>query len=251
MRKRLSKLSDFLKKVDSGIDPNLIRRADEDFFRQISPVEYAKCLELLFLAKVPIENIRSNHKKYTLLVGDQLHKLWASLDHSHPLRRILAEHEIYYCILSDLEKISKNIQNLTIINSQMSEIRQLAHLIQDLAGIEQHSEYEQDIIYPELVKRGMLQLIRSMNTDNMYLKVSIGNLIRLLEATDQSSASDFKSKLKISANYLSTLIRNHLFIENYILYPFALEYIDNENVWEHIKNMCQEIGYCGIHSSIL
>lgn len=251
MSKRLSKLTGFLRQIDKGVEVSQISREEQDFLRTIQPIEYAKCLELLFLAKTPIDYIRSCHKTYCQLVGDQLHKLWSCLDHSHPLRRILAEHEIYYCILSDLETINKSIQKLSEINSKMSEIRQLAQLVQHLAAIEEHSEYEQDIIYPELVKRGLLQLVRAMNTDNMYLKVSIGNLVRLLESTDRISASNFKSKLKISINYLSALIRNHLFVENYILYPFALEYVNNEQVWEHIKNMCQEIGYCGIHSCIL
>jgi DUF438 domain-containing protein len=39
-------------------------------------------------------------------------------------------------------------------------------------------------------------------------------------------------------------LRDHIFKENNVLYPAALEVIEDESVWTRLKQECDKIGYC-------
>ena len=39
-------------------------------------------------------------------------------------------------------------------------------------------------------------------------------------------------------------LRDHIFKENNILYPTALEVIKENSVWKKMKDDCDKIGYC-------
>jgi hypothetical protein len=42
-------------------------------------------------------------------------------------------------------------------------------------------------------------------------------------------------------------MREHFLYEDDLFYPISLVVIDDVNVWESIKELCDEIGYCGAH----
>jgi hemerythrin-like domain-containing protein len=62
---------------------------------------------------------------------------------------------------------------------------------------------------------------------------------------DQMDFNDFQIQLRDLADYLVIAIRLHIFIENNIVFPLALEVISEKKIWENMKNICDEIGYCG------
>jgi len=55
----------------------------------------------------------------------------------------------------------------------------------------------------------------------------------------------FKADLDETAKYIIFNLRDHIFKENYILYPSALEAIKDEARWTNMKEKCDEVGYCG------
>ena len=55
---------------------------------------------------------------------------------------------------------------------------------------------------------------------------------------------DFTRRLDEVVRFLAPTLREHIFKENNILYPTALEVIDNTEVWVRLKGECDKIGYC-------
>ncbi|MEM3522863.1 MAG: DUF438 domain-containing protein, partial [Candidatus Bathyarchaeia archaeon] len=54
---------------------------------------------------------------------------------------------------------------------------------------------------------------------------------------------DFIDKVKEIGEYLIKELSNHIYKEDNILYPMALQVIPSER-WDWIKKECDKIGYC-------
>lgn len=61
---------------------------------------------------------------------------------------------------------------------------------------------------------------------------------------------EVKEKVDDTAKYIVFNLRDHIFKENYILYPTAIEAIQDNEIWDDMKRRCYEIGYCGFTPEI-
>ena len=55
---------------------------------------------------------------------------------------------------------------------------------------------------------------------------------------------NLRVKQNEASKYIIFNLRDHIFKENYILYPSSLEVIEEKEVWDDMKKRCDEIGYC-------
>lgn len=56
--------------------------------------------------------------------------------------------------------------------------------------------------------------------------------------------SVFKETVDDNAKYIIFHLRDHIYKENYILYPTALDAIKEKELWEDMKERCHKVGYC-------
>jgi uncharacterized protein len=249
--KDVDELTLYLKRVNAGEDPVKLRKQADRFFEKIKPSDLAMAEQNLLDSGCSISDLISHQKEYIGLIGDQLHKLWASLPHGHIVRQILAEHELYFCMLADLAEVNNLIQSAEQISDKSSEFRKLSHLVQHLAAAQEHCEREEDIIFPELRKRRLGNLVRAMKSDHSYIKFAICNLIKLLDDHQMLDLLEFKTRLQSITTYLISAGKEHMFFENNILYPLAIELISDRKMWDRMKAICDEIGYCCLHDEPL
>jgi len=241
------KLAGYLRRISAGEDANQIRQMESDFFNRIRPSDLAMAEQELLANGFTVNQLRKDQPQYLDLVGDQLHKLWSSLPYNHIVRRILAEHEIYQCMLADLNDVNIAIQRAASLSDTSTEFRKFAHIVQHLAATEEHSQYEEDILYPALKTHKLGHLVRMMKTDHSYIKFAINSIIRLLDDFDELDLLEFKVRLDSSSEFVINSIREHMLVENYIVLPLAIELISDRKVWESLKACCDDMGYCGVH----
>lgn len=247
--KNAEKLYSCLREINSGNNAEEIRRREPGLINSITPSDLAVAEQMLLESGCSIAEIRRRQHEYIALTGDQLYNMWKSLPHSHIARKILAEHEIYLCMLSDLKEVNCKIQKLDTITDTCTEIRKLAHVVQHLVSSRDHSLYEEEILYPELSRLKLGHLIRAMKSDHAYIKFALNSLVKLLEDFDDLDICEFKTRLQSVSSFVATSIGDHIFMENHILLPLAVELIENEQVWERMKQLCDDLGYCGLHDS--
>lgn len=70
-------------------------------------------------------------------------------------------------------------------------------------------------------------------------------LKEFLTELEQINFDDFKQNVDASAKYIVFNLRDHIYKENYILYPTALDALQEKELWGDMKNRCDQIGYCG------
>jgi len=88
------------------------------------------------------------------ILPDQISKLRSELSENHVLHLVLAEHEMVLCFVADLDEVNGKIQQLSFASSTNHEVRKLGHIAEHLVFSEQHHQREEEIIFPEIKKRG-------------------------------------------------------------------------------------------------
>ncbi len=107
---------------------------------------------------------------------------------------------------------------------------------------EKHHDREEEVIFPRLVKKGITGPVNimEMDHDEMWPKK------KELKKFSQEPAEN-KNEIIELIDYLVLNLRDHIFKENNILYPSALEELKD---WQEIKDEGDEIGYCCFTSEI-
>ena len=75
----------------------------------------------------------------------------------------------------------------------------------------------------------------------------IGSLFILITSFNDEEFEDFKRSLSAIVQRLSSILMDHLAYEDKILWPVSLIVIDDIKIWKLIKEICEELGYCGSH----
>lgn len=238
-----------LERISNGENPKKLRREATRLMSDVQPVDIARAEQNLIESGIS-ESIVHNLSSAFMLMGileDQILNIKAKLPNSHIIRKVIAEHDLTRCYLADLDDLTKEIDEMEKITDVSLQFRRLTHLIEHLDAMEEHIEREEDVIFPMLKKHGWKALCRASQSDHVYIRIAIGDLVKLIASFKQSKTDEFKIRLKSITKYLCPRMKDHFFQEENILYPIALELIRDKNIWHRMKDVCEEIGYCGVH----
>ncbi len=243
-------LSRLLRRINQGVDPKMLRREANSLISQVSTGDIASA-EKRLIGEGYSARLASQLSAAFILMGileGQSISVKNQLPANHVLRMVLAEHELIKCFLADLEDVADAISNRKELTSTCSEFMRLSHIVEHLNAIEEHIEREEDVIFPYLQKHGWTSLCRAAHSDHSYIKIAIDDLCRLVGSFQRSKSKEFRIRLNSITKYLCPTLTEHLFQEDNILFPIALEVIKDNRLWKRIKNICDDIGYCGVHT---
>jgi hypothetical protein len=179
------------------------------------------------------------------VLPDMVAAMRRELPDSHIIQRILAEHDMLLCFIADLEIVNVRVQQFEFASSCNGEIRKLEHIAGHLVNSSEHPEREDQVIFPELLRRGFPGPGEIISLQHQQLGARIEELQQLIWAVDQVAFDAFKMRLQQLCEYIVPVMRRHIFIENNLILPMALEVIEEPASWTHIKEVCDDIGYCG------
>jgi len=220
---------------------------DEDqrnLFALADAGEIARALQNLPDAGISVNKLWRMWDKNQPVLPDVINKLRVRLDNNHILRRVLAEHEMTLCFMSDLEDVNNEICELRSASSMTMEIRKLANIVGHLIALSQHRDREEEIIFPQLRLCGYSAVLDVIKDQHDYLYHKREELRKLLWKIDTINFDQFKSRLDQIVGQLVPATRMHLFIESNIVCPLALEVISDSRIWSRMKDIADEIGYC-------
>lgn len=245
-RKALSRL---LRRINQGDDSNLLHEEAHQLLRNINPKDITAAEQNLIDDGYSVQVVQLLSATFMLMGIPQEHianpRTW--LPANHLLRVVMVEHDVIQCFLADLNDAVEAIECLHHLTDVSSEFRKLAHIIEHLTAMKKHIEREDDVIFPYLGKYGRISLCRAMEGDHINIRTEIDNLASLIVLFNEVKLEQFKAGLITATRRLRAIMQEHLSQEDEILYPIALRIINDAGVWEKMKALCDEIGYCGIH----
>ena len=72
----------------------------------------------------------------------------------------------------------------------------------------------------------------------------VGNLTTAVNNFKHFEPEQFKIQVNALSCAIVPIVREHIFQEDNILYPIALDVVQDEKVWRRIKQLGEEMGYC-------
>jgi DUF438 domain-containing protein len=247
--KKIEDLTKLLIRIGQGKNPKMLRQEATRLISGVTDGDIEKAEQNLIkngYSQQLVEQLSAAFVLMAILDG-QAQNLKKSLPENHLLRKVLVEHDLLRCFLADLKDTVDKILELQTISDTNVEFMKLTHIVEHLSAMTEHIDREEDVIFPSLKKHGWSALCRSAKNEHVYIKVAVSDLITLISSFKNGKIKEFKNKLSAITKHLAPVMTEHLFQEDNILYPIAIEVINDEKIWTRMKEVCDEIGYCGVH----
>ena len=242
-------LAGLLRRINEGKNPQSLRKEASRLIGCIHPKDITLAESELIKVGFTAQRVQQLSSAFILMgvLEGRKTDLYRQLPQGHVLKKVLAEHEMLRCFLSDLEDLVKTISKMDAMSETNSDFRRLAHVIEHLNAMEEHMDRESDVIFPFLKSAGWESLCRSVESDHVYLRIALKDLVKLIVNYRSVRFDVFKTQLSSLAKYIIPGLKEHLFHEDCVLYPLAVELVTDPKAWQRLKKVCDDIDYCGLH----
>ncbi|MDP2954374.1 MAG: hemerythrin domain-containing protein [Chloroflexota bacterium] len=165
------------------------------------------------------------------------------LDSTHPVSILMREHEIILGNLRELRDIAaqvKSARGFEELGGQLERLKAIARLLLDT---ESHHKREEEAIFPRMEQHGMMGPPQVMRMEHEELRARKRTLAGLVEQPGSTGFAEFAVPVSEVGDYIASALTDHIFKEDNILYPMALEALEPEE-WDKVREEFDQIGYC-------
>ncbi len=235
------RLVGILERLNSGEDPEDVKMEASEFLASIGPKELAEAEQALIdggMRKEDIQRLCPLHMD-VLSKGPDLRK---RLEPGHVIHTMTSEHEMILGFLDTLESIAMKSREGPLGGKELGK---LLHVAEHLVGAESHHEREEKVLFPKLEALGISgpPHIMRMEHDEMRGKKKELLGISRKAVAGEMGQEELNERLGEVAGHIVVQLRDHIFKEDNILYPAALESMEGSE-WEGMRKECDRLGYC-------
>ncbi len=241
---KVDTLAALLERLHTGEDQEHVKQEAKEFLATIEPKDLSFAEEKLIEAGLSMDDLQAFCDIHMDLVRQQLKDIKQSLPVGHVIHTLMSEHELILGFVDKLEKVNGAIQQMTRYDARLDEFPLLVHIAEHLMETELHHQREEEALFPEMETRGLTGPPQVMRAEHEQLRIHKEQLQKLANAAGTMEFNNFKDQLDIASAYIAEHLRDHIFKENNILYPTALQLIADQQIWDSMKLRCDEIGYC-------
>jgi len=237
-----------------------------------TPAEVSEAEQMLIDEGMAPEELRAACAIHLELLNRRNAPARDSLPAGHVLDTLFKEHVEILSFLDKLDGLAGRLAAAETHDPACKDYELLGHLAEHLVAAEKHHQREEDVLFPELEKRGVDGPPRIMRLEHNQFQPRKHRLLELAEAAVRAGAgrhpmvpavrlpgapagagentmssaefAAWRDEVVDLANYIVFHLRDHIFKEDNILYPTAQKVIDDPEVWADMKRRCDAIGYC-------
>ena len=243
--KKIEKLTEVLQRLNQEGVTDALRKEALDIVSKISPIELSIAEQGLIEKGMDPKELRHLCDIHMEVLKGELDKIKTKIEPGHVIFTFIAEHDKILEFLTQLEEINFRIQKLEKYNSSLEEIEALKTVVDNILDAENHHQREEQVLFIELEARQITGPTRIMRMEHEDLRAKKKFLRQAAEEASELDFAEFKEKVDDTSKYIIFNLRDHIFKENYILYPTAIEAITEKETWQDMKIRCDKIGYCG------
>jgi len=236
-------LREIISQLHAGIPPQKVKERFKQFLEGISSEEIAKIEQELVNEGMPREELQRLCDVHLAVFSEQLEKQQLKVPPEHPLGILMEEHKILLQLLEKLNTMVNSVQQAEDVRYVSEDIIRLKRIAEDFLDAENHYLREENVLFPILEKHGIIEPPAIMWMEHNQLRDKKKQFYTLTENYNAISFQDFKKQLGETAVSLNSFLSSHIFKENTILYPTALQVV-TEQEWRDTRREFDEIGYC-------
>ena len=242
--KKIQDLTEVLQKLNNYGVTEELRKEALDIVSNISPIELSIAEQNLIENGMNPQDLRHLCDIHMEVLKGELDKIKTKIEPGHVVDTLILEHDKILEFLTELEEINSKIQKINIYESSLEEIESLKNVVDNILDAENHHQREEQVLFAEMEDREITGPTRIMRMEHDDLREKKKFLKKIAEEVSHLEFNEFKEKVDETAKYIIFNLRDHIFKENYILYPTAIESITEKDTWKDMKRRCDEIGYC-------
>ena len=242
--KKIQNLTEVLQKLNNDGVTEALRKEALDIVSNISPIELSIAEQNLIEKGMNPQDLRHLCDIHMEVLKGELDKIKTKIEPGHVVDTLIVEHDKILEFLTELEEINSKIQKLESYDSSLEEFEALKIVVDNILDAENHHQREEQVLFAEMESREITGPTRIMRMEHDDLRTKKKFLKQTAEEVSKLQFNEFKEKVDDTAKYIIFNLRDHIFKENYILYPTAIESITEKETWEDMKRRCDEIGYC-------
>ena len=202
-----------------------------------TPREISKAEQMLLDEGLPESQLKDFCKIHLKAVEDKVDRIKSRLDVDHPLHILISEHDRILGFLDELESLGESAKSNGFDSEKKERLKELA---EDFVEAEKHHEREEEVVFPRLEERGIDGPPRIMREDHDEFKPKKKRLLKLSEDPEGNKEEIFEL-----IDFLTFNLRDHIFKENNILYPAALDELED---WNVMSKEGEKVGYCAFYT---
>lgn len=156
----------------------------------------------------------------------------------------MEEHQVILNFCKVLEGLVKDIKKKNSINDSQEILKDLQLVSGHLLRTEKHHIREEHTFVRRLVSMAEFDPSQEIRKQHDSLGVLKRKLERTIYGIYTTLFDEFQKELQSVSRKLVKELRNHIDIEENILYPQAVKLIPDKNQWKKMRKESTDIGYC-------
>lgn len=240
---RKKMLREIISQLRAGIPVQEVKDRFKQALEGVSSEEIAKVEQELVEEGMPREELQRLCDLHMAVFSDQLGKQELRVPAEHPLNILLEEHKIMLQLLQKLSTTADIIGQACDLVYVGDDLVQMRKIVEELSDAEKHYVREENVLFPALEKHGITEPPAIMWMEHDKIREKKKQISAMVETYKAKDFQEFKNALVDNTRSLNSMLSNHVFKENTILYPAALKVI-SESEWINIRKDFDEIGYC-------
>ena len=235
-------LKEVIKELHGGASPTAVKEKFKEVLKGTKPEDIAKIEQELVKEGMPREELQRLCDVHMAVFGEQVQYQELHIPAGHPISILIEEHRVMLEKAERLATLVKMIDEACDSVYVGDALTELQSLVKDFQDSEKHYLREENVLFPTLEKHGVTEPPAIMWMEHNRIRETKKKLSELIEEWNTMPYTDFKTRLSKAAGPLCSLLPDHFFNENNILFPTALQVVTDKE-WEEVRREFDEIGY--------
>jgi len=234
-------LKDMIRRLHGGALPERLKEEFAQLLEGIGPSEITEIEEELIREGMDKGELQRLCEVHLAIFKETLESQKIETKPGHPVHILLREHDFVKKVVGEISDVLSPVEP----GQDFSEtaLQKLKGLLRHLKEYEKHKIREENTLFPCLEKRGVTGPPAMMWAEHDEQRKRIKAADRILEfGTGVSSGESMKSLIS-DLKDLTSMIPNHFYKEEKILFPTALKVLSDDE-WKEIKASMDDLGYC-------
>src|SRR3989344_4231411 len=236
-------IKNLIKQLKTEEDVSRLKEKAKDILKNVSPTDLGLIEQEIIEEGATRKEMRKLCDVHLDIMKESMGKIEMNLKPGHPIHTLMEEHKMILDFIEKLKEVVKKIEAAKSFDRISKELEMLEHIAEHLVEADKHHQREEEVLFPMLEKFGVTEPPEIMKEEHEELKPKKKDLYKTAKECKENSYPEFIRKAKELAEYLIKQLPDHIYKEDNILYPMALQVIPKEK-WKEIKKKCDEIGYC-------
>jgi hypothetical protein len=155
----------------------------------------------------------------------------------------MEEHRILLDAAQKLANAANKLKSHQAFDTAAADLAEVEKSVQTFRDSPHHYLREENVIFPLLDKKGFSGPPAVMWSEHNQIRDLEKALYQLMDQAKTMAFPDFAAKLMRVANNQAQLLTNHFHKENNIIFPTAMEILDDRE-WAEARKEFDKIGYC-------